>query len=372
MTRSRSRALVSVRREGQVELGRLLGELFETSDTEVRAEDPHDDSLGTAWTGYVHARGADVGWGTIACIAPLPAAAETWVTAWWRAVSAVAERAHVDVELRLIEERLTLQDADVRTLMQRRLELLKLQQGGPAVDVLTVRSLLRLNSARIESDGQVRRLAQRSPSARSAPTSRRRSHPRDGTGSCGLLVGINARLTILKAHWTSGGCPSPFTATAFRVVSLWSSTVGSRGTLPPSAPSVPDEKSMLAESACARWLANSSATLRSSPPPQIACACASMATPTGNGRGVSCQTDSTSLASTLTSSCSPTCRHVSPQRSTTRRKSTTCTAVPSSLAWTAPCLDSASCVATQGAAPRQKYVSAVVGDVVNSFDRLSH
>lgn len=158
VTRSRSQALVSVRREGQVELGRLLGELFETSEAEAYAEDPRDDALRAAWTGYVRARRDDVGWGTIACIAPLPSAAEGWVTTWWHAVSGAGTRAHIDEELRLLEERIEREDADVRTLMQRRRELLKLQQDGPAVDVTTVRSLLRLCSGRTESDGHVRRL----------------------------------------------------------------------------------------------------------------------------------------------------------------------------------------------------------------------
>ena len=158
VTRSRNRALVSVKSEGETALGRFLGELYETTEAEVSAEDPRDDTLRAAWTDYVRALGDDAGWGAIACVAPLPSVAEGWVSAWARAVSNVGARAHIDEELRLIEDKLEGEGTDVKALLLRRKELLKMQQAGPAVDVPTVRSLLRLCTGRTESDGHVRRV----------------------------------------------------------------------------------------------------------------------------------------------------------------------------------------------------------------------
>jgi hypothetical protein len=158
VTRSRNKALVSVKYDGEPVLGRLLGEMFETTEAEVSAEDPRDDTIRTAWQEYVRALGDDAGWGAIARIAPLPAPAEAWVSAWARAVSNVGVLAHISEELRLIEDRLVREDADVRALMKRRMELLKMQHDGPAVDVPTVRSLLRLCTGRTESGGRVRRV----------------------------------------------------------------------------------------------------------------------------------------------------------------------------------------------------------------------
>ena len=158
VTRSRNKALVSVKCDGEPVLGRLLGELFETTEAEVSAEDPRDDTLRAAWREYVRALGDDAGWGAIACVAPLPAVAGTWVNAWARAVSNVSALAHINEELRLIEDSLIREDADVKALMLRRKELLKMQHDGPAVDLPTVRSLLRLCTGRTESDGHVRRV----------------------------------------------------------------------------------------------------------------------------------------------------------------------------------------------------------------------
>jgi hypothetical protein len=158
VTRSRNRALVSVKCEAEPVLARVLGELYETPEAEVAAEDPRDETLRVAWTDYVRTLGDDAGWGAIACVAPLPAAAEAWVSAWARAISNVGARADITEELRLIEDKLEREDADVKALMLRRKELLRLQQGGPAVDILTVRGLLRLCTGRTESKGHVRRV----------------------------------------------------------------------------------------------------------------------------------------------------------------------------------------------------------------------
>ena len=158
VTRSRNRALVSVKCEGEPVLGRFLGELFETAEAEVSAEDPRDDQLRAAWTEYVRALGDEAGWGAIACVAPVPSATEAWVSAWARAVSNVGALAHVDEELRTIEDKLIRDDTDVRALILRRKELIKLKEEGPAVDVSTVRSLLRLCTGRSESEGRVRRI----------------------------------------------------------------------------------------------------------------------------------------------------------------------------------------------------------------------
>jgi len=55
MTRSRNQALVSVRTEGEPAAWRVLGDIFETAEAEVSAEDPRDDRLRAAWTDYVRA-----------------------------------------------------------------------------------------------------------------------------------------------------------------------------------------------------------------------------------------------------------------------------------------------------------------------------
>jgi hypothetical protein len=158
VTGSRKESLVSVKCDGQPSLGRLLGELFETADAEVSGEDPRDDSLRAAWTEYVRALGNEAGWGAIACVAPLPAAAEGWVSAWARAVLNVSAQSQIDEELQLIEHKLEDEHADVRALMQRRRQLVQMQKDGPTADVNTVRSLLRLCTGRTESGGHVRRV----------------------------------------------------------------------------------------------------------------------------------------------------------------------------------------------------------------------
>jgi hypothetical protein len=158
VTGSRRQALVSIRRECRSDIGRLLGELFEGNDSEECAEDPRDDKLRSAWTAYVRALGEHSGWGTIACVAPLPSAAEGWVNAWESALSGVSEQAQIREELRSIEDQLEGEGVDVKTLMQRRKELIKLQQAGPPVDMHTVRSLLRLCTGRTELEGQVRQV----------------------------------------------------------------------------------------------------------------------------------------------------------------------------------------------------------------------
>jgi hypothetical protein len=158
LTRSRQRALTSVKYEGDASVGRLLGELYETAEAEVSAEDPRDDRLRAAWGDYVRALGEDVGWGVIAYVAPVPAAAEAWVSRWADAVSSVTVGAAVSEELKRIEEELEREGTDIRALMGRRRELLKAQQDGPTIDLQTVRSLLRVCTGRTESAGRVRRL----------------------------------------------------------------------------------------------------------------------------------------------------------------------------------------------------------------------
>jgi len=152
---SRGNALVSVRRQARIEVRRILGELFLGNDAENLAEDPRDDELRAAWTAYLRELGEDAGWGAIACVAPLPAAAELWVTAWAKGVSGVSARAEIQQELDEIDERLENDDPDYKPLLLRRKVLIKLQQDGPAVDVHTVRSLLSLCSGRTEWNGQV-------------------------------------------------------------------------------------------------------------------------------------------------------------------------------------------------------------------------
>ena len=78
------------------------------------------------------------------------------MSAWEYSLSGVGAQASVDEELRLIEETLERDDANVKGLMQRRKELIKLQQERLTVDVHTVRSLLRLCTGRIEWEGRVR------------------------------------------------------------------------------------------------------------------------------------------------------------------------------------------------------------------------
>ena len=155
---SRKQALVSFRREGRPSLGRLLGELFDPSEADVSAEDPRNDTLRAAWTAYVKASGNDAGSGAIACIAPLPDEAKTWMSAWATAVSGIGAQTEVDDELRRIEEEIERDDVDVRKLIQRRKELIKLQQERPPVDVHTIRSVLRLCTGRTEWEGSVRQL----------------------------------------------------------------------------------------------------------------------------------------------------------------------------------------------------------------------
>jgi hypothetical protein len=152
---SRKGALVSVRRECRVDSGRLLSELFEGNDAMEYAEDPRNDQLQSAWTAYVRALGDDLGWGTIACIAPVPAAAKGWVNAWGDALSSGSAQAQIGEELRDIDERIEREDTDTKKLFQRRRELIKLQQAGPQVDVHSIRSLLRLCTGRADWEGQV-------------------------------------------------------------------------------------------------------------------------------------------------------------------------------------------------------------------------
>jgi hypothetical protein len=155
---SRHKSLVSVKYDGEPSPSRFLGELFETTDAEVGAEDPRDDALRTAWTEYVRALGDDSGWEAVASVAPLPQAVTKWVGAWASLVASAGATAHVDDELRRIDEQLEQDDADVKTLIQRRKQLLKSRQDAPHLDVPTVRSLLRLCTGRTESQGRVRRV----------------------------------------------------------------------------------------------------------------------------------------------------------------------------------------------------------------------
>jgi len=189
VTRSRNKALVSVKCESEPVLGRLLGELFETTEAEVSAEDPRDDTLRAAWAEYVRTLGDDAGWGVIACVAPLPAAAETWVVAWASAVSNVGAGARINEELRRIEDKLEQDGADFKTLLQRRKELIKIQQEGPAVDLVTVRSLLRLCTGRTESGGHVRHIV---------------LNPHHPLVLRLRLIGDNILATTLKQLWTVG------------------------------------------------------------------------------------------------------------------------------------------------------------------------
>ena len=162
---SRENALISVRRQARIEVKRILGELFLSNDTEDVAEDPRDDELRGGWTAYLRELGEDAGWGAIACIAPVPAAAELWVSTWAKSVSSVSARAEIEQQLRRINEELEGDDPDFKKLIQRRKELTKLQQDGPPVDVHTVRSLLRLCTGRTEWDGQVEQVLRNAPSS---------------------------------------------------------------------------------------------------------------------------------------------------------------------------------------------------------------
>lgn len=167
----------------------------DSGDAQVSAEDPRDDTLRAAWTDYVRALGDEVGWAAIASIAPLPAAADAWVRAWARAVSNVGARAHIDEELQIIEEHLLLDGADVRALLLRRKELLSMQKNGLAVDVPTVRGLLRLCTGRFEADGHVRRVV---------------LNPHHPLVLRLRLVGDNILATTLKQLWTGGWAGDAF------------------------------------------------------------------------------------------------------------------------------------------------------------------
>jgi hypothetical protein len=188
-TRSRKKSLVSVKCEGEPVLGRLLGELFDTAEAEESAEDPRDDALRAAWVEYVRALGDEPGWGAIACVAPLPLAAETWVSAWTRAVSNVSAGAHITEELQGIEDQLEQEGADVKALLLRRRQLVNIQRDGPAVDVPAVRSLLRLCTGRTESNGHVRRLV---------------LNPHHPLVLRLRLIGDNILATTLQQLWTVG------------------------------------------------------------------------------------------------------------------------------------------------------------------------
>ncbi len=152
---SRENALVSVRLQARIEVQRILGELFLSNDAEDLAEDPRDEKLRAAWTAYVRELGEDSGWGVIACMAPVPAAAESWANTWAEGVSGVSEGAEIQQELRRINEELGGDDPDYKKLIQRQRELTKLQEDGPPVDVHTVRSLLKLCTGRTEWEGRV-------------------------------------------------------------------------------------------------------------------------------------------------------------------------------------------------------------------------
>ena len=162
LMRSRSTTLASVRSDGNPESSRLLGELFGTTEATVLAEDPRDETLSAAWADYVRALGDDPGWGAVASIGPLPGAAEAWVNAWARAVSNVGAHGQIAQELRLINEtiRQELESGGARLaeLFHRQQELQKVQQDGPAVDIKTVRSILRLCTGRTEVGGRVQHL----------------------------------------------------------------------------------------------------------------------------------------------------------------------------------------------------------------------
>jgi hypothetical protein len=76
IARSRHKALMSVKYEGETALWRVVGELYETDEAEFSAEDPRDDAVRSAWADYVRALGEDLAWAAIACVSPLPAGAE--------------------------------------------------------------------------------------------------------------------------------------------------------------------------------------------------------------------------------------------------------------------------------------------------------
>jgi hypothetical protein len=163
LARSRSTTLASVKCDGSLESSRLLGELFETNDATIFAEDPRDDNLSTAWAEYVRALGEEPGWNAIASVSPLPTAAEVWVNAWAQAVSCVGSHGQIAQELRVINERIKQElqtgGAHLAELFHRQQELQGAQQGGPAADIQTVRSILRLCTGRTEVAGRVQRLA---------------------------------------------------------------------------------------------------------------------------------------------------------------------------------------------------------------------